>query len=71
MDSEFKEAFKDVVRDQLIQRNKVRVNGLGIFSPMHLSQRKWEYKNGKVVLLPPKDYVEFEETANPSDGDQS
>ena len=58
MDEEFLEAFKEVVREELIQHNKVHIEGLGTFSPMHRSQRKWEYKNGKVVLLPPKDYVE-------------
>lgn len=59
MRQEIEKAFKSVIRDQLIQQNKVYIEGLGEFRPEHLSQRKWEYKNGKVVLLPPRDYLEF------------
>ncbi len=61
MQEEIKKAFKSVIRDQLIQRNEVHIEDLGIFKPVHLPQRKWEYKNGKVVLLPPQDYVEFKD----------
>ncbi len=59
MRQEIEKAFKSVIRDQLIQKNKVYIEGLGEFRPEHLSQRKWEYKDGKVVLLPPQDYLEF------------
>ena len=58
-DIEIKDVFKKVLRDQLIQENTVKIEDLGVFSPGHRTQRKWEYKNGKVVLLPPKDYLEF------------
>lgn len=71
MDDDFLQAFREVVREQLIQHNKVHIKELGIFNPVHLSQRKWEYKNGKVVLLPPKEYVEFQALDNTNNEEQS
>jgi nucleoid DNA-binding protein len=71
MQDQFLQAFKDVVRDQLIQRNKVYIEDLGTFKPVHLTQRKWEYKDGKVVLLPPKDHLEFEADFEGKDENES
>lgn len=67
MDEDFLQLFKEGVRDQLIQFNEVNVEGLGVFRPVHQPQRKWEYKNGKVVLLPPKDYLEFNAEKDPEE----
>lgn len=59
MDSEFIIAFKEVLREELIKKNSVDIDGLGHFEVMHREQYHKRYDTGKVVLMPPADLLQF------------
>lgn len=59
MNKEFVHAFKEVIRDQLVSKNKVEVEGFGIFAVEHREQHQKKYDNGRVVVMPPSDVVVF------------
>lgn len=59
MEKEFLSAFADIVRDQLVRKNEVKIEGLGIFRPKHVKQFQEQYPNGKVVMMPPRDVIKF------------
>lgn len=59
MDSEFIIAFKEVLREELIKKNSVDIDGLGHFEVMHREQYHKRYGTGKVVLMPPADLLQF------------
>lgn len=59
MDALFVIAFKEVLREQFIDKNDVHIEGLGRFSVKHQKQYQKKFENGKVVLMPPKDVLEF------------
>lgn len=52
-------AFKDVVREQFIHKNRVEIEGLGQFEVVHQEQYEKKFDNGKVVMMPPADVLEF------------
>lgn len=52
-------AFKAVMREQFINKNRVEIEGLGQFEVIHLEQYQEKYDNGKVVMMPPEDVLEF------------
>ncbi len=59
MNREFILAFKAVMREQFINKNRVEIEGLGQFEVIHLEQYQEKYDNGKVVMMPPEDVLEF------------
>lgn len=59
MNREFLVAFKDVMREQFIHKNRVELEGLGQFEVIHQEQYEKKYDNGKVVMMPPEDVLEF------------
>lgn len=59
MEKKFLKAFVSVVRDQIIQKNEVALGDLGYFRGVHLKQRKKQYKDGRMVMMPPVDRIEF------------
>ncbi|TVQ66214.1 MAG: hypothetical protein EA360_06185 [Balneolaceae bacterium] len=67
METEFIKAFKDVLREQLIAKNSVELEGLGTFEVKHYQQHQKRYSNGKVVMMPPADVLEFNSTVQVSD----
>lgn len=59
MEREFIIAFADIIREQIAQKNEVRVKDLGTFRQKHIQQFQQQYANGQVVMMPPKDEIEF------------
>ena len=59
MDEEFKRAFSEVVRNQLAHKCDVELEGIGVFKPEHQKQYQQQYKDGRVVMMPPKDTINF------------
>lgn len=59
MKKEFLEAFSIVVRDQIIMKNSVEISGLGTFKAVHHSQHQEKRVDGKTVMMPPRDTIEF------------
>jgi nucleoid DNA-binding protein len=60
MKSTFIKAFKEVLREQILDKNIVEVDGLGKFEVVHRKQHQKKYENGRVVMIPPADVVEFQ-----------
>lgn len=69
MKSKFIKAFKEVLRDQILDKNKVEIEGLGLFRAVHQKQHQKKYKSGRVVMVPPADVVEFESNVRSSNED--
>jgi nucleoid DNA-binding protein len=63
MTKDFLKAFGIVIRDQIIMKNSIEINGLGTFKSVHHSQSQEKRADGKTVMLPPRDTIEF--TAEP------
>ena len=40
-------------------KNSVEISGLGTFKAVHHSQKQEKKADGKTVMLPPKDAIEF------------
>lgn len=59
MTKDFLEAFSVVIRDQVIMKNSVEVKGLGTFKAVHHNQKQEKRADGKVMMIPPKDIIEF------------
>lgn len=59
MDKEFLKAFTEIVREQVAHKAKVRLDGVGTFSPEHRKQYQQQYQDGRVVMMPPEDRIEF------------
>lgn len=47
------------MREQFANKNRVELEGLGQFEVVHVEQHQETYDNGKVVMMPPKDVLEF------------
>lgn len=58
-DKNFVENFREVIRDELVKRKSVQIDGLGTFRVKHEKQRQQHNESGQVVLLPPRDIVQF------------
>ncbi len=69
MNSTFIKAFKDVLREQLAKKNSVEIDGFGRFTVVHQGQSQKKYENGRVVILPPADILEFKSQIGGSDED--
>lgn len=59
MTKEFLKAFGITIRDQIIMKNSVEIEGLGTFRAEHTSQRQEKRADGSLVMQPPKDSIEF------------
>ncbi len=59
MTKDFLKAFGITIRDQIIMKNSVEVKGLGVFKSEHTSQQQEKRADGSIVMLPPKDSIEF------------
>ncbi|MFV1883944.1 MAG: HU family DNA-binding protein [Balneola sp.] len=59
MTKDFLKAFGIVIRDQIIMKNSVEVSGLGTFKAVHHSQKQEKRADGKTMMFPPKDAIEF------------
>lgn len=67
MNKEFVNAFKEVVRDQLVNKNKVELEGFGIFEVEHREQHQKRYDSGRIVMMPPADVVVFKSNTGTPD----
>lgn len=47
------------MREQFINKNRVEIDGLGRFEVVHHEQHQEKFDNGKIVMMPPKDVLEF------------
>lgn len=59
MDQQFLKAFSEIVREQIVRKNEVKVEGVGSFQFKHQKQFQKQFKNGRVVMMPPKDTIRF------------
>jgi len=59
MSLEFIVAFKEVVRDELIKKNRIDIEGLGLFEVVHHKQYHKLLDTGKVLLMPPANLLQF------------
>lgn len=59
MTKAFLKVFGITIRDQIIMKNSVEVKGLGIFRAVHTSQEQQKKADGSIVMLPPRDTIEF------------
>lgn len=64
MTKDFIKAFGMIIRDQIIMKNSVEIEGLGSFSVKHRTQRQEKRADGKTVMLPPFDGIEFKPENN-------
>jgi nucleoid DNA-binding protein len=64
MDDDFLQAFGEVVREQIAHQCDVELDGIGTFRLQHQKQYQQQYQDGRVVMMPPKDTVEFEADSN-------
>lgn len=59
MEPAFIKSFTQVIKEQLVKDHRVSIDGLGQFRKVHLSQTQKKLEDGRVVLMPPKDTIEF------------
>ncbi|MEX0646163.1 MAG: HU family DNA-binding protein [Balneolaceae bacterium] len=55
----FLKAFKEVLREQILSNNEIDIEGLGNFEVIHVKQHQKKFGDGRVVMMPPADLVEF------------
>lgn len=59
MDSTFIKAFREVVREEMIKKNVVDIDEVGRFEVIHEKQHEEKREDGKVLMIPPADRVQF------------
>ena len=59
MNKELTRVMAEIIREQAIKKQAVKVDGLGTFKPIHRKQYQTQYRNGRVVMMPPTDYILF------------
>lgn len=59
MDKTFLKAFAEVVREEVARKHDVTIEGLGTFTLEHSKQYQKQFKNGRVVMMPPNDAITF------------
>ena len=69
MDDEFLQAFAEVIRKQVAHRCEVELPGVGVFKAEHQKQYQQQYQDGRVVMMPPKDTIQFTADSNWNNGD--
>jgi nucleoid DNA-binding protein len=59
MNDTFRKSLITVLRDQLHQKRTVELEGLGTFKSIHIKQYQKPEPDGRIVLMPPIDYILF------------
>jgi nucleoid DNA-binding protein len=59
MNNKFIKAFREVVRDEVVKKNSIEIEGLGRFEIRHNKQHQKKMKNGQVLMMPPEDIIIF------------
>lgn len=59
MSTEITGALAEIFREEISKKNKIKIEGLGTFRHEHNKQHQQQYKDGKVVMVPPKDVIKF------------
>lgn len=59
MESKVERFLGEAIRDLLLEQQTVNIDGLGNFSRVHVKQHQEKHQNGQVVMMPPKDIIEF------------
>jgi nucleoid DNA-binding protein len=59
VDEAFLQAFSEVIRGQISAKREVKIEGIGLFKAGHENQYQQKYQDGRVVMMPPKDTIEF------------
>lgn len=59
MDKKFIRLFREVVREEIVKKNRVDVDGLGRFEVIHKKQHQKRLEDGQVLMMPPQDVVVF------------
>jgi nucleoid DNA-binding protein len=59
MDNTFIKAFREVIREEVVKKNTVEIEGLGRFEIQHNKQHQKKMENGQVLMMPPEDIVIF------------
>jgi nucleoid DNA-binding protein len=59
MDKKFNESFREVLRSLVAEGKSVSISGLGTFKTVHEKQHEAENDEGRKVLMPPKDTIDF------------
>ncbi|SMO51713.1 HU family DNA-binding protein [Gracilimonas mengyeensis] len=59
MTNEFLKNLGMVIRDQIIMKNSVEIDGLGTFKAVHKNQKQEKRADGTNIMVPPKDVIEF------------
>ena len=59
LNKDFLKSLKSVIRDQLIKKNTIKITDIGTFRLRHRAQYQQQREDGRVVMQPPKDYIEF------------
>ena len=70
MDSNFIKSFILVVKEQIAQNNRVEIDGLGQFQKVHQTQTQEKLDDGRVVLMPPSNKIEFKPETTFTNDDQ-
>lgn len=59
MDKKFLDALSDIIRESITRKEEVSIDGLGVFKPKHRRQFQQQFDNGRVVMMPPADTLQF------------
>ena len=59
MDQEFLGVITEIIREEIVKKNEVVVEGLGVFKRDHQKQYQKQFDDGRVVMMPPKDKISF------------
>jgi nucleoid DNA-binding protein len=70
MEPQFIKNFIQVVKEQIAKDNRVQINGLGQFIKVHQTQTQTKLDDGRIVLMPPKDKIEFKPETSLTNDDQ-
>lgn len=64
MDQSFQQAFAEVIKERVARRQEVNIKGLGVFALQHQKQFQQQFKDGRVVMMPPEDKIVFSPDKN-------
>jgi len=59
MEPLFIHTLKNIIREEVAKNNSVKIDGLGEFYKTHIKQTQKKYDDGQILILPPKDTIEF------------
>lgn len=59
MEPKFIKKFKEVIREQIAQNNRIHIDGFGEFQKVHISQSQKKLQDGQIVIEPPRDIIDF------------